>query len=124
MSPPLIPSTSNKRKRNVLTMEKKIEIRSKLGKGKTSVFLARFYNIGKATVTDILKNRDAIMSFASKMDSGDGMKKRKVIKSAKNQELDKAMETWFIQIRSLNEPISDLLICEKALEMNEKLGGP
>lgn len=53
MSPPLIPSTSNKRKRNVLTMEKKIEILSKLDKGETSVSLARFYNIGKATVTDI-----------------------------------------------------------------------
>lgn len=58
------------------------------------------------------------------MDSGDGVKKRKVIKKAKNQELDKAMETWFIQKRSLNEPISGPLICEKALEVNEKLGGP
>lgn len=27
------------------------------------------------------------------MDSGDGVKKRKVIKKAKNQELDKAMES-------------------------------
>jgi hypothetical protein len=34
------------------------------------------------------------------------------------------MEMWFIQKRSLNEPISKPFICEKALEMNTKLKGP
>lgn len=122
--PPLSASvTSNKRKRNVLTMEKKLEILTKLDKGETSTSLARSYNIGKATVADIKKQRNEIMLFTSKMDSSDGLKRRKVIKSAKNQELDKAMETWFTQKRSLNEPISGPLVCEKALEMNEKLGG-
>lgn len=123
-SPLLTPSKSINRKRNVLTMEKKIEILAKLDKGETSVSLARSYNIGKATVTDIKKNRDAILAFALKIESGDGVKKRKVMKRAKNQDLEKAMEMWFIQKMSSNEPISGALICEKALEMNEKLGGP
>ncbi|XP_050065139.1 jerky protein homolog-like [Aphis gossypii] len=105
-------------------MEQKIEILTKLDKGETSVSLARFYNIGKATVTDIKNNRHAIMDFASKMDSSDGIKTRKVMKIAKYQDLDKAMEMWFTQKRSLNEPISGPLICEKALEMNTKLKGP
>ncbi|XP_044018036.1 jerky protein homolog-like [Aphidius gifuensis] len=122
MSPPSAPSTS-KRKRNVLTMEKKLEILSKIDKGETSVSIASFYNIGKATVSDIKKNRGTIMSFVSKMDSDDGIKTKKVMKSAVNEKLDKAMQTWFIQKRSLNEPISGPLVCEKALEMNEKLGG-
>lgn len=125
MTPPILtPSKSNNRKRNVLTMEKKVEILSKLDKGETSVSLARFYNIGKATVTDIKKNRDAILAFALKIENGDGVKKRKVMKRAKNQDLEKAMEMWFIQKMSSNEPISGAQICEKALEMNEKLGGP
>jgi len=64
------------------------------------------------------------MDFASKMDSADGIKRRKVMKVAKYQDLDKAMEIWFIQKRSLNEPISGPLLCEKALEMNTKLKGP
>lgn len=34
------------------------------------------------------------------------------------------METRFIQTRRLNESISGPVICEKALEMNTKLGGP
>jgi len=104
-------------------MEQKIEILAKLDKGQTVVSLARLYNIGKATVTNIKYNCHAIVDFASKMDSGDGIKRRKVMKVAKYQDLDKAMEMWFIQKRSLNEPISRPLICEKALEMNTKCIG-
>jgi len=87
---------SNKRKRHVLTIEQKIEILTKLDKGETSVSLA-LHNIGKATVTDVKNNRHSIMNFASKMDSGNGMKRRKVMKVAKYQDLDKAMEMWFTQ---------------------------
>ncbi|VVC27308.1 Hypothetical protein CINCED_3A006855 [Cinara cedri] len=64
--------------------------------------------MGEATITDIKNNRHAIMDFASKMDSGDGIKRRKVMKVAKYPNLDKAMEMWFIQKRSLNKPISSL----------------
>ncbi|XP_025409562.1 jerky protein homolog-like [Sipha flava] len=97
---------SNKRKRHVLSMEQKIEILAKLDKGETSVSLARIYNIGKATVTDIKNNRHAIMDFASKMNSDYGIKRKKVMRITKYHDLDKAMEMWFIQKRSLNEPIS------------------
>jgi hypothetical protein len=73
---------SNKRKRHVFTIEQKIEILAKLDKDETSVSLARLYNIGKTTITDIKNNRHAIMDFASKIDSGDGIKRRKVMKVA------------------------------------------
>lgn len=33
------------------------------------------------------------------------------------------MFEWFIQRRSKGEPISDQLLIQKALEMNQKLGG-
>lgn len=124
MELPLLTPKLNNRKRNVLTMEKRIEILTKLDKGETCVSLARFYNIGKTTVTDIKKKREAILAFALKIDKGDGMKKRKVIKRARNQDLERAMEMWFVQKLSLNEPISSSLVCETALKMNEKLGGP
>jgi len=116
------PSTS-KRKRNVLTVEKKIEILGKLDKGETSSSLATFYNVGKATISDIKKNRESITSFVSTMDSADGAKKRKVMMDARDTNLDAALSTWFTQKRSLGEPISGPLLCEKALDLNEKLGG-
>lgn len=116
------PSTS-KRKRNVLTVEKKLEILTKLDKGETHASLSLFYGVGKTTITDIKKNRDALQIFASTMDSGDGVKKRKVMKNAKDQKLDDAVSTWFTQRRNLGEPISGPLLCEKSLELNKKLGG-
>jgi len=41
---------------------------------------------------------------------------------AMNQDLNKARGQWFIQNRSLNEPISSSLIYEKAPEINAKHG--
>ncbi|XP_043471596.1 jerky protein homolog-like [Leptopilina heterotoma] len=116
------PSTS-KRKRTVLSVEKKLEILSKLEKGETGVCLARFYNVGTATITDIKKNRESLMIFASQMDTEEGPKRRKTMKMSQNETLDDALSKWFIQRRSLGQPISGPLLCEKALDFNEKLGG-
>lgn len=114
---------STSRKRTVLTVEKKLEILAKLDKGESNASLALLYGVGKATITGIKKNRGALTTFASTMDSADGVKKRKVMKNAKDKELDDAVSTWFIQRRSLGEPISGPLLCEKSLELNKKLGG-
>lgn len=53
------------------------------------------------------------------MDNSNGVKKRKVMKNAKDQKLDDAVSTWFIQKRNLEEPISGPLLCEKSLEFNK-----
>ncbi|XP_023224155.1 jerky protein homolog-like [Centruroides sculpturatus] len=45
------------------------------------------------------------------------------MKMAENKDLDTAVYTWFMQVRSQGQPISGPLICEKALQMNKKLGG-
>lgn len=105
-------------------MEKKIEILNRLEKGETGASLAKFYNVGKATISDIKNKKDTIISFASKLDSEDGSKKRKTMTKPKDEKLDEAMFLWFVQRRSKGEPISGPLLCEKALQINEKLGGP
>lgn len=51
-------------------------------------------------------------------------KKRKTFRTANNSALEDAMYVWFTQRRSLGEPLSGPLVCEKALQFNEKLGGP
>ncbi|UYV74046.1 hypothetical protein LAZ67_11001968 [Cordylochernes scorpioides] len=45
------------------------------------------------------------------------------MKMAEKKDLDAAVYTWFMQLRSQGQPISGPLISEKALEMNEKIGG-
>ncbi|UYV66869.1 hypothetical protein LAZ67_4003186 [Cordylochernes scorpioides] len=77
----------------------------------------------KLKIVDQLKNSDAITNYASALDNEDGSLYRKAMKMAENKDLDAAVYTWFIQLHSQGQPISDPLICEKALEMNEKIGG-
>ncbi|KAK9693035.1 Tc5 transposase DNA-binding domain [Popillia japonica] len=45
------------------------------------------------------------------------------MKSADNQELDLAMYTWFMQIRSQGQPINGPIICEKVLQINRMMNG-
>lgn len=113
-----------KRKHTFLTIERKLEILNRLEKGESGSFLAKEYGVGKATISDIKKKRNDILNFASKLDSDDGPKLRKTTRTAKDNSLEDAMFLWFSQRRSLGEPISGPLICEKALYFNEKLGGP
>ncbi|GFX88178.1 serum amyloid A-3 protein [Trichonephila clavipes] len=60
--------------------------------------------------------------LVSKLDSEDGSKKRKTMKEANDDVLDRALYLWFSQ-RSKGDSISDPLLSEKAMELNEKLGG-
>ncbi|XP_049862686.1 jerky protein homolog-like [Schistocerca gregaria] len=58
------------------------------------------------------------------LDSTDGSTSRKNMKLATNTDLDDAVYKWFTQKRSEGEPISGPILCEKAMQFNEKLGGP
>lgn len=122
------PSTSTagtkKRKRNVLTFEKKLEIIEHLKKGATAVALSVQFDVPRTTINDIKKNADEIIKYTSQMESFDGRpKKRKTMKRAANEALDTALYLWFVQKRSEGIPLSGPFIAEKALQFNAKLNG-
>lgn len=76
-------SSGTKRKRNVLTLEKKLEIIEKLKKGATSVALSVQYDVPRTTINDLKKNMEEIEQFASQMERLDvHATKRKTMKSA------------------------------------------
>ncbi|XP_067136655.1 jerky protein homolog-like [Centruroides vittatus] len=114
---------ATKRKVVFLSVSDKLKIIEQLKCGSSGETLAREYGVGKATISRIKKNSDAIKKFASVFDSEGGSLHRKTMRMAENQDLDTAVYTWFIQVRSQGQPISGPMICEKALEMNKKLGG-
>lgn len=123
---PQQPSSSGtqKRKRNVLTLAKKIEIINELKKGATAVSLSSRYDVPRTTINDIKKNASEIEQYASQMEATDGRaKKRKTMRKAANEALDTALYLWFAQKRSEGIPISGPIICEKALLFNQKLNG-
>lgn len=117
-------ASSSKKKHTFLTVETKLKILERLGKGESGVSLAKIYGVGTSTISDIKAKRAQVEQFASKLNSEEGTLKRKTARSANNKALEDAMYVWFTQRRSLGEPISGPLICEKALQFNEQLNGP
>lgn len=113
----------SKRKRVVLSLKDKINIIESLKKGETGCKLANKYGVGTSTISDIKKNTDSILSYTCKLDSEDGSKHRKTMTKPKHELLEDALYCWFLQKRSTGQPISGPLLCEKALELNKKLGG-
>ncbi len=55
---------SGKRKRTVLSIEKKLQICKKLRNGATATDLSKEFEVGKSTITDIRKSEDKLRSFA------------------------------------------------------------
>lgn len=113
----------SKRKRVVLSLSDKIDIINLSKKGQSGRSLADTYGVGTSTISDIKINAESILKNKSKIVGEDGSISRKAMKNPNNQLLEEALYSWFLQKRSTGQPISGPLVCEKALELNEKLGG-
>ncbi|GFV87837.1 HTH CENPB-type domain-containing protein [Trichonephila clavipes] len=111
-------ASNSKRKRRILNIQKKLEKVNRLKKGESEASLTRSYIILESQ--QFLTYRETILNFASKLDSEDERKKRKTMREAND---DRALYLWSSQIRSKEGPMSGLLLCEKAMEFNDKLGG-
>jgi len=64
------------------------------------------------SISDIWKNKDKILKFTDSIKTSEGLK-RKSLKLADDEQLDKALYAWFIQQRSTGTPISGLLLQKK-----------
>jgi transposase-like protein len=64
-----------KRKRNVLSIQQKLQIIEQFEKGKTVKSLKDEYGVGDQTVRDLIKKKNDILKFACSSDSSSGMKK-------------------------------------------------
>ena len=111
----------SKRKRKVLTIEKRLDICRRLKSGATITKLSKELGISKSTICDIKRRSDKLTSFAAKMDSTEGSLKRKTMKLASDARLDDALYLCFVQKRYQGIPVSGPILMEKALELNEKI---
>lgn len=102
----------SKRKHTTLSLQDKCDIIKKLESGITVRELAKTYDVGKSTIGDIKKKKDAIISHVSSTESGPGQ--RKTLKSCQNPDVESAVFTWFLQQRAQHIPLSGEIICEKA----------
>lgn len=87
-----------KRKHITLSIKDKCDIIKSLESGATVTALSKKYNVGKATICDMKKNKRKIIDYFTASD-GSGSK-RKTLKLSRFPEVDKAVFTWFLQERS------------------------
>ena len=66
-----------KRSYNVLTLKEKIELIDQSKKGVSQRSLAELYNIGKSTVSDIIKNETQIRDYVRDIDCEKALSKEK-----------------------------------------------
>ena len=96
-------STSQKRKRVVLSISDKLQICQQVKNGRSLQSVAGEYGVGKSTVHNIVKSEKKLRVFQKEITDGDCIKKRKTMKGSLLTELDKAVYLWFMQQRSKGE---------------------
>lgn len=114
---------ASKRKRVVLSIITKHEIIRKLESGESAAKLAKIYGIGKATITGIKNQKDAIENYLMQADTLDIAVNRKSMMVPKYKNVDDAVFQWFLANKDKGVSISGPILCEKALEFNVKLNG-
>ena len=116
------PSTSRaKRKRKVLSIEDKINIKQ-LEISSNKVVLEK-YRVGKSMTSDVKKNKEKILTFHQEMSDMGMQKKAKIMKLGDDVQHDKAVFLWFKQKRMEGVPITGPILCEKAVQLHKKLHG-
>ena len=110
-------ASGKKRKRVVLTIEDKLKICDLVKNGRSMTSAAAEFNVGKSTVHDIVKNQAKLQTFLTEIQDGDCIKKRRIVRRANLEALDKAVYLWFVQQRCKGTPISGPLLMGKALQL-------
>ena len=105
---------STKQKRKSLSMSLKLKIIEEIDKNRSYDSIAKEYEISKACVAGINKNRQ---SFREIEETNDINLKSKKLRTAIYPELEDSLLSWFKNTRSDNIPISGPLLCEKATQL-------
>lgn len=102
-----------KSKRHQLTLFEKKEIINAANKNSSQSELAKRFGVARTTIIGIIKSKEAVINA---IENGADPKRNK-IKQSKYEDHDKAMFSWFCQIRSHNLPVSGQLLQQKAKEI-------
>ena len=82
---------TDKRKRKVLTLDKKLKILELLDDNYSLAAIATKYDIGKSTVSDIKKDRQKLLEFKKEMLDMGMYRQPKTIRLGNNVVLDKVV---------------------------------
>ena len=108
---------ASKRKRSVMSLEKKLDIIAEVRQGKSQRAVADRFGVAKSTVGDIWKNKEKIETHVTASANPALAKRRCIVRDAHFQKLDEACYLWFQQQRAKGAPVSGPLVQEKALQL-------
>ncbi|KAH6935351.1 hypothetical protein HPB50_005233 [Hyalomma asiaticum] len=103
--------SASTKKRKILTLEDKMAILGAVSAGEKRKDVAAKFGIPASSLSTILNAKDAIRSSVQ---HGTDSKKKKKLKSSTYAGVDKAVFTWFMDMRARNVPISSALLQQKA----------
>lgn len=110
---------TTKRKHESLSLAKKVEILRKLDSGQKKVRLAREYNIGRATIYDIKKNRNKIENFVN--NTGLDASSRHTLKHCEYLLMEDVLYSWFLEERRHNKTLTEKAIQKKSLHFYKEI---
>ena len=108
--------SSKKRKISIKMLKEKYEAIKKLESGCANKDVAADY-VSLSTLSTWLKSKDKIV----KAFEGGTSSKMQKLKPCGNENLERALYTWFVQMRQQGVPISGLVLREKALSYAEEM---
>lgn len=108
---------SGAQKRRKLTLEGKKRIIDAAAGNVSRVELAKRFGVPRTTIVGILNAKDSIEKT---IECGDNTKRSR-IKPTRHYELERAILTWFKQVRSQNVPVTGQLLQEKAKQLANEL---
>lgn len=110
------------KKRVSLTIEKKMEIISRHEKGESQRVLSQEYNVGRTTISDILKRKYKFFKFISmNADKDENLKRRRTLRRTVHKELEDKLLEWYNESRAQGGYVSGPMISARAQELHKEL---
>jgi Mor family transcriptional regulator len=112
----------NIKKRVSLTIEKKIEIINRYENGEAQKVLSQEYNVGRTTISDILKRKYKFLKFMAENtdNKSENLKRRRTLRRTVHKLLEDKLLEWYNENRHMY--ISGPMIANKAQELHKELG--
>uniref|UniRef100_A0A0P4W1E1 HTH CENPB-type domain-containing protein n=1 Tax=Scylla olivacea TaxID=85551 RepID=A0A0P4W1E1_SCYOL len=106
-------------KRGALSLETKVEIIRRIQSGEKQVDLAMEYNVGRSTLSFIMKHAD---KFLGVWKNGKFHPESKRLRGAQREDVEEALYEWYKQALQMNLTITGPILCQKAKDFALKLG--
>ncbi|XP_066590615.1 jerky protein homolog-like [Prorops nasuta] len=107
--------------KTICTMQQRLEILKKLEQNISVAQLAEEHKVSTRTIRNIRTKEKEIRQHMEIQSSNPNLRRHR---QPMLHQMEERLSTWFLERRAMGDRVSDLLLQEKAKEINEEIGGP